>query len=87
MLDSLCSRPIAQVSSEDKAALLALAENDAERRLPLRLLAVIVLDREKSCDKVSSGPIRRRKSNKMTVAQISRCTAEIEYTRITRSDC
>jgi hypothetical protein len=44
ILGTLCDKT-GDVSEEDRQALLALAENDAERGLALRLLAVIVLDR------------------------------------------
>jgi hypothetical protein len=44
ILGALCDRA-SEVPDEDRQALLALAENDAERGLTLRLLAVLVLDR------------------------------------------
>lgn len=44
ILGTLCDRA-GEVSEEDRQALLALAEDDAERGLTLRLLAVLVLDR------------------------------------------
>jgi hypothetical protein len=47
ILGALCDRA-SEVSDEDRQALLALAEDDAERGLALRLLAVLVLDRARA---------------------------------------
>jgi len=44
VLAGLAARP-PEVSDHDRAALSDLMEDDAERRLPLRLVAVLVIDR------------------------------------------